>query len=71
MNEKTLSIVVSAYNESGNLEKLYGELRDVAHRLLPVKTELVFVNDGSSDDTLAKLKAMQAGDSRIKIVNLS
>ena len=55
--KKLVSIVVPSYNEEGNVETL-------AHRLigvfsnLPYRFEVIFVDDGSSDHTLDKLKAL-------------
>jgi len=54
-----LSIVVPVYNEEGNVEPLCGELTRVA-RALGRPYELVFVNDGSRDGTLARLSALRA-----------
>ena len=64
-----LSIVVPVYNEEGNVEPLYGELTRVA-RALGRPYELVFVNDGSRDGTLARLSALHARDEHLRIVDL-
>ncbi len=65
-----LSIVVPMYNEQAVLEPFF-------HRLLPVLDritsdwEVVCVNDGSRDETLAVLLVMLQRDPRIKVVDLS
>ena len=64
-----LSIVVPVYNEEGNVEPLHGELTRVA-RALGRPYELVFVNDGSRDGTLARLSALRARDEHLRIVDL-
>ena len=64
-----LSIVVPVYNEEGNVEPLHGELTQVA-RQLGRPYELVFVNDGSRDGTLARLMALRARDESLRIVEL-
>lgn len=61
-----LSIIIPCYNESENINKLYDELLPVVRNLVLNNTEIdlpnfsliemVFVDDGSSDDSLLKLK---------------
>jgi len=64
-----LSIVVPVYNEEGNVAPLHGELTRAAHQL-GRPYELVFVNDGSRDGTLARLTALRARDENLRIVDL-
>jgi glycosyltransferase involved in cell wall biosynthesis len=69
-----LSIVVPLYNEAGGLEKLHARLIALAGRLkrdFGLSCELVYVNDGSADDTLAIAKTLPATSLDIKIVSLS
>ena len=55
-----LSVVVPVLNEEGNIEPLLAEL-EAARASLGVPCEYVFLNDGSTDTTLEKLRhAMQA-----------
>ncbi len=74
MSKKIISIVISAYNEESNIAELYKELnintkqnKDIGPKY---QFEYVFVNDGSNDDTLRKLKQQQKQDSDIRIVSL-
>lgn len=57
--EPTLSIVVPALNEQDNVRPLVQEVRDavVAQN---IDTELIVVNDGSTDETAARLAALQS-----------
>jgi glycosyltransferase involved in cell wall biosynthesis len=64
-----LSLVVPVYNEEGNVEPLHAELTRVA-QALGDPYEIVFVNDGSRDGTLARLEAIRAGDPNLRIVDL-
>ncbi|UCG60927.1 MAG: glycosyltransferase family 2 protein [Candidatus Zixiibacteriota bacterium] len=50
-----VSTVIPALNEEGNIEELC-QLYDEMAKAAPFKTELVFVDDGSTDDTLEKIK---------------
>lgn len=63
-----LSIVVPAKDEEKSLPILYGELVSVLRKT--GKTyEILFVDDGSSDNSLAILKALKKRDSHIKIIS--
>jgi len=68
--KKTVSIVVSAYNEEGNIEKLYEELSKELDKIKKVEFEILFVNDGSKDKTYDKVDTLVKKDSRVKMVNL-
>lgn len=65
-----LSLVIPLHNEHASLEPLYRRLSDVL-ATMEDSAEIVFVNDGSSDASLSTLLALQAADSRIRVVDLS
>jgi glycosyltransferase involved in cell wall biosynthesis len=65
--EPALSIVVPVYNEEGNVGPLHAELAAVA-RNIGRPYEIVFVNDGSRDQTLERLVAIE--DPALRIVDL-
>ena len=67
---KTVSIVISAYNEEGNVAKLHQELTKELKKVKDVSFEMIFVDDGSKDATLSKVKKLQEKDDRVKIVQL-
>jgi len=50
-----VSTIIPALNEEGNIEELCRQYAEMA-RTAPFKTELVFVDDGSTDGTLDKIK---------------
>lgn len=68
---KLISFVFPCYNESGNIDKLYEELTNRVNLIKEFNFEFVFSNDGSTDDTLDLLYALEEKDSRVVIVNLS
>ena len=51
------SFIIPVYNESGNVKKLHGEIIK-AGKKLKKPFEIIFVNDGSTDDTLKILKTL-------------
>lgn len=71
MARQTLSIVIPVLNEAANLQRLIGRLTPVLDALDGLTWELVFVDDGSSDDTLDHLREIHASDGRIKAISFS
>ena len=70
MKRDSVSIVVSAFNEEGNIEKLYTELTRQLKKLKLARYEIIFVDDGSTDKTYATCIALQQKDPAVKIVHL-
>lgn len=63
-----LSIIIPIYNEQESLDSLFKELTDIfAHQS---ETEIIFINDGSTDKTLSILENKIKDYSRWKIINL-
>jgi dolichol-phosphate mannosyltransferase len=65
-----ISIVVPAFNEAECVGKLHEELRRVLDPL-PYRFEFVFVDDGSSDTTVAVLSALRTRDPRVCFLSFS
>jgi glycosyltransferase involved in cell wall biosynthesis len=68
-NKPECSIIVPLYNETDVVEELHARLTTVMNAT-GLRYELVFVDDGSRDDTLEKLKALAFKDEKITIVEL-
>ena len=69
-----LSIVVPVYNEAGGLPRLHADLTEVARRLREQRAltcEVVYVDDGSADDTLAVARTLPAAGLDVQVVSLS
>ena len=69
-----LSIVVPAYNEAASLARLHGRLVEVAQKLAAARglaCEVVYVDDGSADDTLAIARALPASTLDVQVISLS
>lgn len=68
---KKVSLLIPAYNEEETLPLLYDELNKVIADMQGIQFEILFVNDGSSDNTLNILRNLQEKDSRINYISLS
>lgn len=68
---KTISILIPAYNEEDVLNKLYERLNLVIEQIHYYRFEILFVNDGSKDNTLFILKSLRDRDKRVSYIDLS
>lgn len=66
-----ISVVVPFHDEAAGIEAFYRELCFVLDRLADHRFEVICVDDGSRDDTLAKLLALVERDSRVRVLELS
>jgi glycosyltransferase involved in cell wall biosynthesis len=63
-----LSVVIPIYNEEENINPLYDELKGVL-KTLEHDYEIVFVDDGSKDSSLALLEKIQRQDDNVVVVS--
>ncbi len=69
---KTLALIVPCFNEADVLEMFYEETSKVIDSIrADYRTELVFVDDGSRDDTLKIIKELAARDINVKFISFS
>lgn len=69
---KKISIVIPCYYNELNIEETYQEIVNVVFEQCPtINFELIFVDDGSKDNTLLECKKVQNSDSRVRIVKLT
>lgn len=68
---KTISIIIPCYNESESIPLFYAEVKKVISKLPNYQFELLFVDDGSSDDTLKILKDLAHQDSQVNYLAFS
>ncbi len=73
MNKK-ISIVVSVYNEEQALGKFFEHTIQILDEIKSNREwdyEIIFVNDGSNDDSLDALKTFAKMNSRVKVINFA
>ena len=69
--KKKLSIIVPVYFEEKVVDECYSRLRKVCDTLKKYNHEIIFVNDGSTDNTLPLLEKIAKKDDTIKIISFS
>ena len=68
---KKISIIIPAYNEEEALPYLYERLSKLMEQVNNYEFEILFINDGSKDNTLNIIKDLRKKDERICYVNFS
>ncbi len=70
MNQQLISIIVPVYNEAPNIPPLYAEIAK-STRKLPYRFELIFVDDGSTDDSPYVLRKLAETHRGVRLIRLA
>jgi glycosyltransferase involved in cell wall biosynthesis len=70
-SRQSLSVVVPVFNEGEVIDHFYERMKTVVDSLDSISYELVFVDDGSKDDSYQKLLALAKKDGNIRIIKFS
>lgn len=65
----TVSVVVPLYNEEENVHELHSSLKGVLDSI-GAEYEIIYVDDGSTDNTLALIQKIQSEDNSVLIISL-
>ncbi len=68
---KKIGVIIPCYNEEESLPLYYNEMKKVMEQMTNLDFELLFINDGSKDKTLAILKSLAKEDKRIRYISFS
>ncbi len=68
---KKITIIIPAYNEEESLPPLYERLEKLMNSMENYEFEILFVNDGSKDNTINLIKEYRQKDKRISYVDFS
>lgn len=65
-----LSVIIPLYNEAENISELYGKLKHSLSKLNE-NYEIIFIDDGSGDESADILKKIAENDSKIKVIRFA
>lgn len=68
---KDLTIIVPVYNEESNIKEFYDSIKQVLCDTTLNNWNILFVDDGSTDNTLNEIKGLNQSDSKIKYLSFS
>ena len=68
---KKITIIIPAYNEEESIPYLYERLKNVINEIENYESEILFINDGSSDNTIEVIKEYRNKDNRVSYVDFS
>lgn len=66
-----ISVVVPCYNEQEAIPYFYDAMKNVGNQMKTYSFEIIFINDGSTDDTLSIIRKYAITDDRIKYISFS
>ena len=66
----SMQLLLPAHNESGNIRPIYDEIRKALDTTV-YEYRILFVDDGSTDDTLDRIKELASVDKRVNFIELS
>lgn len=68
---KTIDIIVPCYNEGRNIDIFFDEVQNAVSGIEGYAFSYVFVDDGSTDNTLDKIKELASGNSSVHYISFS
>lgn len=71
MEKEKISIIVPCYNEEEVLNIFYGELIKKLKKIKNISYEILFIDDGSKDNTLNEIKKLNKLDKKVRYISFS
>ena len=69
--KKTISMIVPCFNEDTSLPFFYQEIEKLKGRMRKISFEIIFIDDGSTDNTLNVIRSLKKKDSCIRYISFS
>jgi glycosyltransferase involved in cell wall biosynthesis len=67
----SISLVIPSFNESQNIKEVYRRTLEVIKKINIEKYEIIFVENGSKDNSLEVLKKIHSEDKSVKVISLT
>lgn len=72
MEKKLISVLIAVYMNEGSLHRTYIELKRILNQISNnYSHEIIFVNDGSTDNSLKEIQSISEIDNCVKIINFT
>lgn len=68
---KSLTIIVPCFNEAQNIATFYKTMMGEKWREMVSDYEMIFIDDGSTDATIAEIKTLQKSDKNVRLIKFS
>ena len=68
---KKIQIIIPSYNEEGNIKEIYSQLLDSFELNKNYQFSILFVENGSSDNTFGEILKLTKADKKVKMLKLS
>ena len=68
---KKISILIPIFNEESSIKPFYASLSNELKKIKKISFEILFVDDGSIDNSVGQVKKIMGKDKRIKLIELS
>lgn len=69
--KELISVIVPCYNETDSIFLFYSEIKKLQSKMNYIDFEFIFINDGSSDNTLLKIKELASTDTDVRFLSFS
>lgn len=67
----SISFILALFNEEGNIQELYKRLTAAAGRLNLADYEIIFIDDGSWDNSYSIVRELAGHDRRVRVIKFS
>ena len=68
---KNISIIIPSYNEAENINEMYTRLKSTLNNLNIIDYEIIYIENGSSDDSMKILRELNKKDKSLKVISFS
>ena len=66
-----ISIIIPSYNEAENINEMYTSLKSKLNNLNIIDYEIIYIENGSSDESMKILRELNKKDKSLKVISFS